>query len=410
MAYTPPTTAGISADIIAGLEASLSQSIPLLPKAFSRVLAKVLAGVYVLLWHYAQFIFFQIFVRYCTNDEVQIGSKVVRPLTEHGRSLGVGDPSAGTRAELNVTVTVTNQTGSLAAGTQLLRSATGVIYAITYAVELDAATVPAVMRAVSDPDGGGGIGDVGNLEAGDVVRFISKPANVSRDVTVVSTAVQGADAEQVEVYRGRVVGRRRNPPQGGAPTDFRIWGEEVDGIVHVYPYKSATPGEMDIYVEATPESSGDPDGIPTEAQLTAVKNAIIYDANGLASRLPGSMDPDQSLNLYAITRTGLEIVISGWDVPADTDSDCRDAVEDACTEYFLSRRPWLLGLDQLPRTDRALAVDVGGIVISIVAAHGGSVTDVEMQPAGGGSPIESYVVSNGETLKLNSSPTINEVT
>ena len=118
MAYTAQTTTAISDQIIAALEASLSQTIPLLPKAFSRVLAKVLAGIYVLLWHYAQFMFLQIFVRYCTNDEVTIGSKVVRPLTEHARTLGVGDASAGTRAELNVSITVTNQTGTLASGKQ----------------------------------------------------------------------------------------------------------------------------------------------------------------------------------------------------------------------------------------------------------------------------------------------------
>jgi len=405
MAYTAPTTTAISDQIVAGLEAQLSQTIPLLPKAFSRVLAKVLAGVYVLLWHYAQFIFFQIFVRYCTNDEVTIGSKVLRPLTEHGRLLGVGDPAAGTRAELHIAITVTNQTGSLAAGTQLLRSESGVIYITTYAVPLDAATVNAVMRAVSDPEGTNGIGDVGNLEDSDVVRFVSTPPNVSRDVVVISTAVQGADAEAVEVYRGRVIGRRRNRPQGGAPTDYRIWGEEVTGIIHVYPYKAATPGEMDIYVEATPESSGDPDGIPTQAQLDAVEASIRLDVNGLASRLPAGVE---TLNMSAITRTGLEVVINGWDVPADTDSECQTAVEDACEEYFLEREPWLLGLDALSRKDRAIATDIGGIIISIVSAHGGTVTSVEMQPAGYGSPIDTYVLSAGEKTKLNSTPTIYE--
>jgi len=407
MAYTAPTTTAISDQIIAGLEASLSQTIPLLPKAFSRVMAKVLAGVFVLQWHYAQFIFFQIFVRYATNEEVTIGSKVVRPLTEYGRLLGVGDPGAGTRAELNVAIAVTNQVGSLAAGTQLLRSESSVIYITTYAVALDAATVNAVIRAVSDPDDGGGIGDIGNLEAGDIVRFISPQPNVSRDVTVVSTAVQGADAEDIEVYRGRVINRRRNRPQGGAYTDYRTWGEEVTGIVHVYPYTSAAPGEMDIYVEATPESSGDPDGIPTTAQLNAVEASIRLDVNGLASRLPAGKE---ILNMYPITRTGLEVIINGWDVPVDTDAECETAVEDALTEYFLERAPWILGLDFLPRKDRAVAADLAGLVMSIVAAHGGTATSVEMQPAGGGSPVDTYILSYGEKTKLNSSPTIYRAT
>lgn len=403
MAYTAPTTTQISDQIVAGLEAILSQTIPLLPKAFSRVLAKVLAGVYVLLWHYAQFIFLQMFVRHCTNDEVQIGSKFLRPLTEHGRVLGVGDPVAGTRAELNVSITVTDQTGSLDAGKQLLRAETGVIYITAYPVELDAATVSAVVRAVSDPDDNGGVGAIGNLEADDVIRFISAEPKVARDVTVVSTAVEGADAEETEVYRGRVIDRRRNRPQGGAYTDYRAWGEEVAGILHVYPYTSADAGEKDIYVESATEE----DGIPTQAQLDAVEASIIYAQDGLASRMPAGVE---ALNMYPITRTGLEIVIDGWDVPEDTDADCRTAVEDACIEYFLDLAPWLLGLDFLPRKDRAVAARIGGIITSIVEAHGGTLTGVEMQPAGGGAPIETYVLGQGEKTKLNSSPTINEAT
>ena len=53
MSLVTPSTQEISDDIIAGLEGALAQSIPLLPKAFSRVLAKVLAAVFVLLYKYA---------------------------------------------------------------------------------------------------------------------------------------------------------------------------------------------------------------------------------------------------------------------------------------------------------------------------------------------------------------------
>ena len=113
------------------------------------------------------------------------------------------------------------------------------------------------------------------------------------------------------------------------------------------------------------------------------------------------MDPDESLNVSAITRTGLDVVINGWDVPDDTDADCRTAVSDAIDEYFLSKAPWLLGLDFLPRTNMAIAAELGGVVSGIVAAHGGTITGVEMQPAGGGTPIETYVLGEGEKLKLN---------
>nr|MCH9737100.1 hypothetical protein [Actinomycetes bacterium] len=61
MSLTTPTTKEISDNIIAQLEASFSQTIPLLQKAFFRVLSTVLAGVFILLYKYGGFMFLQMF-------------------------------------------------------------------------------------------------------------------------------------------------------------------------------------------------------------------------------------------------------------------------------------------------------------------------------------------------------------
>src|SRR3989337_269979 len=118
MAFPVQTTQQVSDTIVAQLAASLSQTIPLLPKSFTRVLAKAMAGVYVMLWRYAGFIFLQMFVRYATDEPTKIGTLIIRPLTEWGRISGVGERTAGTRAELTLAVTVTTQTGTMAAGKQ----------------------------------------------------------------------------------------------------------------------------------------------------------------------------------------------------------------------------------------------------------------------------------------------------
>jgi uncharacterized phage protein gp47/JayE len=394
MAYTTPTTQQISDTIVAQLQASLSQTIPLLPKAFTRVLAKVLSGVFAIHWRYAGWIFLQLFVRYASYDEVIIGTRRFRPLVEWGDLFGVSPRGEGTRAELLIAVTVTDQTGSLAAGTQLLRASTGVLYITTAAVALDAPTVNPTIRAVSDPDGNLGVGEIGNLEADDVVSFLNPVPNVVRDATVVSTSVTGADAEDVEVYRGRIVAHVSNRPQGGAYTDYKLWGEEPDGILHVYPYTSADPGEMDIYVESATET----DGIPTQTQLDAVEASIIYDDGGLASRMPAGVE---LLNMYPITRTAFRVVVNGYDVSDDLDAECRAAITDACTEYFLDREPWILGLSPLPKRDRVTPGEVEGLVLGVVAAHGGTATSAAVQPGGGGTPYASpYILGDGEKTKL----------
>jgi hypothetical protein len=92
MSLQTPTTKEISESIIAQLEASLNQSIPLLPKSFLRVLAKTLAGVFVLLYKYAGFMFLQMFVQTASAKQTTVNGKTFTPLTQWGRLIGVGDP------------------------------------------------------------------------------------------------------------------------------------------------------------------------------------------------------------------------------------------------------------------------------------------------------------------------------
>lgn len=82
MSLQTPTTKEISDNIIAQLEASLNQSIPLLPKSFLRVLSKALAGVFVLLYKYGGFMFLQVFVRTASAKETIINGNSVTPLIE----------------------------------------------------------------------------------------------------------------------------------------------------------------------------------------------------------------------------------------------------------------------------------------------------------------------------------------
>src|SRR5690242_19672548 len=150
MSLAVPSSQEIADNIIGQIEAALSQTVPLLPKAFTRVLGKVLAGVLVILYKYGGFIFLQLFVSTASMAETVVNGKTIKPLVEWGRLIGVGDPLAATRAELDITVTVTNQVGTLPAGSQLLRTDTGVVYQTTTVVALSAPTVTVTVRATSD--------------------------------------------------------------------------------------------------------------------------------------------------------------------------------------------------------------------------------------------------------------------
>ena len=393
MSLETPTTAEISANIIAQLEATLNQAIPLLPKSFLRVLAKTLAAVFILLYKYAGFIFLQMFVSTASINETTINGVLVSPLTLWGRLIGVGDPVAATQAELLIDITVENQVGFLKSNSQLINSENGVTYITIGDVALDADTVQATIRASSDQAGGGGAGTIGNLEPADVVSFANPLPNVARDAVVVSQIVTGADAEATEVYRQRIVDRFQKRPQGGALADYEIWGEEVAGIINIYPYTGADPGEVDVFVEATVASSGDPDGIPTSAQLEAVLDSINLDENGLASRRPANA----LANVFAITRTGFDTVVTDLDV--DNPSQVQSNIEDAIDEFFLAAEPFVDGLTIPPRKDRITRSALIGLVEDIVSAVNGTFTTVTFTPTGVGGTLELYVLAEGEKAK-----------
>lgn len=365
MSLTTPTTSAIAGNIIAQLEAALGQTIPWLPKSFLRVLAKALAGVFVLLYKYAGFMFLQMFVRTASFADTEVNGVTVNPLLEWGRLVGVGDPAAATQAELVIDINVENQTGLLPANSQLVGPSNGVTYITLAAVSLNAATVQATIRAVSDQTGGGGAGAVGNLEVAATVSFANPIANVSRSATVATVAATGADGESEAAYRQRIIDRFQKRPQGGAYSDYEAWGEEPAGIINVYPYTSDCPGQVDVYVEATVASSGDPDGIPTTAQLQEVREAIELDSSGLATRRPANA----LVNTFPINRVPFVVTVTALTVDdlAQVQTDITTALE----EYLLAREPYIIGLSVPPRKDRITRTGVDGVVDDIVAAAGG---------------------------------------
>jgi hypothetical protein len=391
MSLPTPSVQQLSDNIVFQIGSSLSQTVPFLPKAFINVLAKVMAGTFVILWKYGGFVFQQLFVAYATDELTTINGKALRPLREWGRLIGVGDPLPSTQAQHTITVTVTAQVGSLASGTALLYPATGVIYETVAVVALTASTVPVTVRAVSDQSGGDGSGSIGNLLNGAVLEFANPPPNVVSKATVSGQLVNGADAEPTEVYRARIISRFQSKPQGGAYADYRAWAEVVPGVLSVYPY-AGNPGEVDVYIEATVASSGSPDGIPTQAQLDAVGAAIEFDVDGVASL----RQVNAAVNPLPIIRSGFGIVVVALEVQdAPT---VQTKLETGVDEALHALEPFIVGLSVLPRKDRVSQANVAAVVDGIVSAAGGTVASVILME--NGVPLTARNLGAGEKAKL----------
>lgn len=388
MATQTPTTQELSASIVGAIEAQIGQSVPLLPKAFIRVLAKVLAATFITLYKYIGFIGLQLFVRTASGSPTVINGKTITPLIEWGRLIGLGDPLKATAAELTIDVTVEQQTGSLPSGSQLLGETNGVTYLTIGSVLLNAPVVSVTVRAAADPNGSGGVGEIGNLDPGAVLNFANPLPNVARATVVTAQTVTGADAETIDSYRQRVIDRFQRRPQGGAYADYAIWGEEVTGIASVYPY-TGQPGEVNAYVESSTET----DGIPTQAQLDAVFDSIEFDQSGLASRRPANA----FVNVLPIARTSFDVTITGLkgNDLATLQADITAAVEG----YFLRAEPFIVGLNTPPRRDRLSRIELLGIINDVTKAADGTFTGATFTQTGTAIQLEVYNLGEGEKAK-----------
>ena len=384
MTQQTPTVAEINDNIINQLQASLNQTIPLLPRSFSRVLAKALAGVFVIVYKYVGFAALQQFVQTATADQTQFNGITVQPLVFWGRLIGVGEPTAATRAELVTRVTVTGAGGTIDAGTALLGSDNGITYTVVSATLARAPTTDVTIRANGDQSGGNGAGAVGNLSAGAVVSFANAPAFAGTDTVIQRQSVTGANAELTEDYRRRVVLRFQRRPQGGALADYQTWGLETPGIINIYPYTGDPSGEVNVYSEA----AGTVDGIPTQAQLDAVLASINLDQNGRATRRPAGV----RVNSLAITRAVFDVNVVGLTV--DNQATVRASITTALTQYLLAREPFITGLSVLPRRDRITATAITAVVEDIVTAAGGTFTSVALTRSG--SAVVSFTLGEGQ--------------
>lgn len=407
MALSVPSTQAVSDQIIAAIESELGKSISLLPKSFTRVLSKALAGMWTITYKYTAWTHLQKYVAYASFGETEVNGRKLTPLVEWGRLIGVGDPVAATNAQLTVSFGVLNTDSStLPAGTQLVHPSSGVIYITMADVVLDTSPETVNVLAASDTDNNGGAGVIGNRnvgggETGDKLEWASPIAQLDSDGGAHCTVavVTAADAESEDAYRERVVERFAGRAEGGAYSDYRSWATEANGIINAYVYTGEEPGMVDVYIEADEATAADEDGTPTSAQITAVEDLIEYDSSGLASRRPVSV----LVTVDPIQRQGFDVVTTG--LQAVDEDATKLAIEQALDDYFRGREPFILGLSTLPRRDRVTAAAVAGVVDETAAAYGASVTTVALHL--NGSAITGHTLSNGQKAKLGSAPTYN---
>lgn len=378
MAVKIPTTEEIAKQNLTNYEQKINQESPLNDRSFLNVMSQNEAGAATILYKYGQERALQNLAESATGSDLE----------RIGAEYGIIKKKA-IAAEYIITLPGTNET--IIPATSIF---TGVNNGVKY-TSLNSEIITGGIATITVRSTV--IGTAGNLNIGDLMKIESQISGAEPTATIITQTVTGANDENEDIFRERVLERIQNPPQGGATVDYRFWSRTVAGVNNAFPYSGLVlPGDITVYIEADLDVSP-PDGIPSQGLLDQVEYAILFDESGLRANMPLGVS-----NLYVlpISRTPLYVSIAGLVV--DNEATVKTNIESALSDYFLSLEPFIDGLTiENKKNDTITEPSVTSIVEDVVSAAGGSVLNVffGLTP---GSIFPQYILTGGVLAKLGS--------
>lgn len=162
-------------------------------------------------------------------------------------------------------------------------------------------------------------GATANAEAGTSLSLVTSVEGIDTAVTVATGGfTNGADSENDEALRTRLIDRIQQPPHGGATFDYEKWAKEVNGVTRAWVY--ALQGGVGT-VHLTFVQDGETDIIPDAAKVQEVQDYIDGDY-----RRPVTAN----LTVFAPVAVPMDFTIA---LTPDT-SEIRAAVENSIKEML----------------------------------------------------------------------------
>jgi uncharacterized phage protein gp47/JayE len=212
--------------------------------------AKVLAGMTFEVFGFASYISKMIFASTAPDIET---------LRLHGVEFGIPQLPA---APAGGQVSFVSQAAITVATGATLQRADGVTFLVTSGGLLTGAgTLEVFVTASAD-------GAIANSEEGTPLTVLSGLTGTAPASVGPGDIVQGADIEDIESYRQRILFRKRNPPHGGSAADYVIWARQVPGVTRVFVERLwAGSGTVRVFVFM---DGIYPNGIPAPAAIATV--------------------------------------------------------------------------------------------------------------------------------------------
>ncbi len=216
MTFNRPTLAEIRSRIQSDIQSRLSLG-PLLPSSVLAVLATAEAGSVHLLYGYLDWAARQLFPDTAEDEFLDQWANIWKI-----------NRKPATRADGSVTFTGANSS-VVPDGTELLRS-DGVSFRTTQSGIVSGGTITVTAEASV-------LGTTGNTDAAVVFNLVNPVAGVQSTATVaVGGITGGADQENDDDLRARLISRIQEPPHGGAAFDYIAWALAVPGVTRAWVY------------------------------------------------------------------------------------------------------------------------------------------------------------------------------
>ena len=381
-----PTTKEIYDGILADLEAEFTITIPLIGPSFLRALAAVLAGVIKLNYLAIASVQKNIFID-TADPESQGGTLQRFGFVKLGRY-----PFTATQGQY--TIQLTTLAGAL--GTIIPANTTfksdddslnpGIQFILDNVFTINGVDIITV-RCLTP-------GLEGQLSLGDTMTLNAPIALVDDLATVLTEPVEPQAAEDIEEYRRKALDAYRLEPQGGAPSDYRLWSSDAQGVQQSYPYVAAgNSNQINLFVEATTAGSSDGKGTPTAQILTDVKEAVEDPTAARPGRKP--------LGVFLVNY--LPIVVKEIDITVPSfvglDATTQALILSAMETELDAIRPYIGGIS--PLTEKNDIFDTNRIVNVILNAKPGAVFAAPTMTVSA-ILLSTYTFDNGEIPYLNS--------
>ena len=236
-------------------------------------------------------------------------------LNRHATLYGIVRKAA-TRATGSVTLTGT--AGATMPIGSLMQNQAGVLYRATSFAQIAQGETTASVSVESVL-----AGSAGNIGAGLAIELTEPVPGIAAQATSGGLGIAGgADQEDDEDLRARILVRLQTPPQGGAAADYKAWALEVPGVTRAWPLPLYNgPGTVAL----TFATDDDPNGpIPSAAKVLEVYEYI-------EARRPVTVN---EFTVFAPVEVDLDVTVQ---IVPDT-PELRDAViaslEDALLRKF----------------------------------------------------------------------------